>query len=347
MRPALLAPRSRSWSLGSWTRARSPRTSRPAGRRSRIFLLLAAAVAVLGFSLVKQLRKAQAAEDAGVYDDEPADRPDDARRAGRRSRAPPDPGVQARRAQPRRTSRTRQSQAVRGRARRRARSSTVRATRSARITSKCSPAEVGEHVLGRHQHGRVLRPAGALDQVGRVVGHQQEGAARRAAPRTRRAPPRRRSLGRQLQVGDQHQVVGAPGRARSSRRRRPSAPGCRRPAAALVQADLREVDGGDLPAPAGQPDRVAALAGREVDRPARGRSASSSATNWFGRRRPDELGVGVAAVPGVGVHVDTVTAGSAARVLVGELPVRAARVVVRRLGCPARSASSWAQTARP
>jgi hypothetical protein len=38
-----------------------------------LFLLLIAAVVVLAFSLVKQLRKAQAAEDAGVYgsDDEP------------------------------------------------------------------------------------------------------------------------------------------------------------------------------------------------------------------------------------------------------------------------------------
>ena len=35
-----------------------------------IFLLLIAAVVVLGFSLVKQLRKAQAAKDAGVYGDE-------------------------------------------------------------------------------------------------------------------------------------------------------------------------------------------------------------------------------------------------------------------------------------
>jgi hypothetical protein len=34
-----------------------------------IFLLLIAAVVFLGFSLVKQLRKAQAAKDAGVYDD--------------------------------------------------------------------------------------------------------------------------------------------------------------------------------------------------------------------------------------------------------------------------------------
>ena len=42
-----------------------------------VFLLLAAAVAFLGFSLVKQLRKAQAAKDAGVFDDpdEPDERP--------------------------------------------------------------------------------------------------------------------------------------------------------------------------------------------------------------------------------------------------------------------------------
>ena len=37
-----------------------------------IFLLLILAVVVLAFSLVKQLRKAQAARDAGVYGDEPA-----------------------------------------------------------------------------------------------------------------------------------------------------------------------------------------------------------------------------------------------------------------------------------
>lgn len=33
-----------------------------------LFILLIAAVVFLGFSLVKQLRKAQAAQDAGVYD---------------------------------------------------------------------------------------------------------------------------------------------------------------------------------------------------------------------------------------------------------------------------------------
>lgn len=38
-----------------------------------VFVLLILAVVVLAFSLVKQLRKAQAAKDAGVYGDEPTD----------------------------------------------------------------------------------------------------------------------------------------------------------------------------------------------------------------------------------------------------------------------------------
>lgn len=44
-----------------------------------IFLLLIAAVVFLGFSLFKHLRKAQAAEEAGVYDEAPGEsteRPD-------------------------------------------------------------------------------------------------------------------------------------------------------------------------------------------------------------------------------------------------------------------------------
>ena len=39
-----------------------------------IFLGLVAAVVFLAFSLIKQLRKAQAAKDAGVYGDEPVSR---------------------------------------------------------------------------------------------------------------------------------------------------------------------------------------------------------------------------------------------------------------------------------
>lgn len=42
-----------------------------------VFLLLIAALVVLSFSLVKQLRKAQAAKDSGVYGDEPASSDDE------------------------------------------------------------------------------------------------------------------------------------------------------------------------------------------------------------------------------------------------------------------------------
>jgi len=44
----------------------------PLGFAVWIFMILA--VVVIAFSLVKQLRKAQAAKDAGVYGDEPAQR---------------------------------------------------------------------------------------------------------------------------------------------------------------------------------------------------------------------------------------------------------------------------------
>jgi hypothetical protein len=43
------------------------------GAGAIVFVALIAAVVFLGFSLSKQLRKAQAAEDAGLYGDEPVD----------------------------------------------------------------------------------------------------------------------------------------------------------------------------------------------------------------------------------------------------------------------------------
>ncbi len=46
----------------------------PLGFAVWMFMILA--VVVIGFSLVKQLRKAQAAKDAGVYGDEPVQRDD-------------------------------------------------------------------------------------------------------------------------------------------------------------------------------------------------------------------------------------------------------------------------------
>ncbi len=44
----------------------------PLGFAVWIFMIIA--VVIIGFSLVKQLRKAQAAKDAGLFGDEPVDR---------------------------------------------------------------------------------------------------------------------------------------------------------------------------------------------------------------------------------------------------------------------------------
>jgi flagellar biosynthesis/type III secretory pathway M-ring protein FliF/YscJ len=47
----------------------------PLGFAVWIFMIIA--VVIIAFSLVKQLRKAQAAKDAGVYGDEPVRRPEE------------------------------------------------------------------------------------------------------------------------------------------------------------------------------------------------------------------------------------------------------------------------------
>jgi len=47
----------------------------PLGFAVWIFMIIA--VVIIAFSLVKQLRKAQAAKDAGVYGDEPVQRPEE------------------------------------------------------------------------------------------------------------------------------------------------------------------------------------------------------------------------------------------------------------------------------
>ena len=52
-----------------------------------IFLLLGLAVVLLGISLVKQLKKAQAAKDAGVYGDQPT--PDESADSAGQSSVPP------------------------------------------------------------------------------------------------------------------------------------------------------------------------------------------------------------------------------------------------------------------
>jgi hypothetical protein len=52
----------------------------PLGFAVWIFMIIA--VVVIAFSLVKQLRKAQAAKDAGVYGDEPVQRTEEADQSG-------------------------------------------------------------------------------------------------------------------------------------------------------------------------------------------------------------------------------------------------------------------------
>ena len=80
-----------------------------------VFLLLVAAVVLLGFSLVKQLRKAQAAKDAGVYGDEPVTPGEPGSSPASPTRAPTRvrPAADARCGAQARTTRTRQSHAVR------------------------------------------------------------------------------------------------------------------------------------------------------------------------------------------------------------------------------------------
>ena len=60
----------------------------PLGFAMWIFLIVA--VVVLAFSLVKQLRKAQAAKDAGVYGDEPVTRDESATQRGPTTPSLPD-----------------------------------------------------------------------------------------------------------------------------------------------------------------------------------------------------------------------------------------------------------------
>ena len=116
-----------------------------------------------------------------------------------------------------------------------------------------------------------------------------------AAPR-RPVVPRSAALRGQLEVGDHDQVVGH--RAAVVGQRVGVHPvdvqvaAARVPLlqrAALVEPDQGEVDGGDLPAALGQPEGVAALAGGEVDAPARRQVGQLRGDELVGRRGPDQL----------------------------------------------------------
>ena len=65
----------------------------PLGFAVWIFMIIA--VVIIAFSLVKQLRKAQSAKDAGVYGDEPVQRSEEPDASGTTPGAPGTPGTTA------------------------------------------------------------------------------------------------------------------------------------------------------------------------------------------------------------------------------------------------------------
>ncbi len=69
MVPALLATEVSSLVLPLVDKMPKPEDVKAGWTAFTIFLLLLLAVALLGWSLTRQLRKAQAAQDSGVYDD--------------------------------------------------------------------------------------------------------------------------------------------------------------------------------------------------------------------------------------------------------------------------------------
>ena len=112
-------------------------------------------------------------------------------------------------------------------------------------------------------------------------------------------------LGRQLQVGDDHEVVRRVRRPRRGIRADPLDVRVPGEPAPLLERHPGEVDGGDVPAPAGQPERVAPLAGGQVDGPSRREVGQLAGHELVGRDRPDQLLPGVPLVPLLGVHAQS------------------------------------------
>ncbi len=130
--------------------------------------------------------------------------------------------------------------------------------------------EVADHVVGGHQHGRVRRSADAFAVVAEVVGDPQERAV--ATQRVVGMADGGSAFGGdELEVGDQAHVVPlavdipGPGRRVGTDPVDVEVTG---QDPALVQPRLGEVHRSDPPAAPGEPDRVAALAGRQVERAA-------------------------------------------------------------------------------
>ena len=269
------------------------------GRRSRCMLALIVAVVFILRSFTKQMKKVDAAEEAGVFGDQKPEEP-------KSSDRPPTSRPRATRPEPagarqsRRTRRTRQSQAVSAESSR-CPSATSRATRSARCTSNARPPR------SLSTSSAVISTAGSVGpptpsvKLSEVVADPQErpaGADRVVGVAHRGATLR----GRELEVGHQAHVVrriAPPRRGVRAHPRDVERLGQRPP---LVETGLGEVDGGDLPALPSQPDRVATLPAGEVERPA-GREPRQLRLDELVRPgRPHELARAVALVPRLGIH---------------------------------------------
>ena len=152
---------------------------------------------------------------------------------------------------------------------------------SARSTT--SSPSTRDDVVGREENGRVLRAAVAVGEVRRVVAEDDERPSRRQRPRQPSGEPRE-LVGGQLEVEHRDEVEdGAPARTRA-RRPAPTPPRRRgsRELGCLRQRDVREVDGGHLPAALGEPDGVPPFAARDVEGAAGRQAATSAAKSLFG-----------------------------------------------------------------
>jgi hypothetical protein len=143
------------------------------------------------------------------------------------------------------------------------------------------------------------------------VSHDQQRAAR---DQRRRGPGQdlTAQFGAHLEVGDEHEVEGRAGRLVLAQigdhpvhlAVRDAVGGAQ--LAPLFQADPGEVDRSHRPAAFGQPDRVAALSGGEVERPARRQPAQLLRHELVRVHRPLELRTGVPVIPLLPVHPATV-----------------------------------------
>ncbi len=210
---------------------------------------------------------------------------------------------------PGREARTRQSMAV---ATVPSAPGTGRSTRSARSTSRSATPDAARSATtssGGVQHGGVLRTAHPAGEVGAVVGHHQEGAAEVQRPRGH-AEGGAPLGGGELEVEGHGQVVADdrfPGRDVVGDPQAGDAVGLGQ-VGRLAQPHRREVDAGHLPALGGEPDGIAPLAARQVERSPRGHPGHLGRQEAVGLAGPDQVGRVVALVPGDGV--DHGSAGS-------------------------------------